>query len=256
MSRTPLSAVIITFNAASQLDACLQGASFADEILVVDAGSTDATVEIAKRHGARVVHHDWEGFGKQKRYAVAQARYPWVLCLDADERVSEELRAAVQRALEPPAFKVYAMPRRNRFMGRWLKHGEGYPDYNLRLFHRDYAQWSEDAVHEKVVTEQPLGRLAGDLLHASETGIADYLEKQNRYTTLQAQMLFERGARAGVARMLFSPLLRFIKFYFLRLGFLDGLPGLIHITIGCMNSFVKYAKLRELRRTPRAGGEQ
>lgn len=252
MSRAPLSVVIITLNAAPQLDACLQSVSFADDILVVDAGSTDTTVEIAKRHGARVSHHDWEGFGKQKRYAVAQARYPWVLCLDADERVSEELRTAVQRALEAPAFKVYAMPRRNRFMGRWLRHGEGYPDYNLRLFHRDHAQWSEDAVHEKVVTESSIGRLAGDLLHESETGVAEYLEKQNRYTTLQARMLFERGARAGVARMLFSPPLRFIKFYLLRLGFLDGLPGLVHIAIGCMNSFVKYAKLRELQQTSRA----
>ncbi|MDE2088520.1 MAG: glycosyltransferase family 2 protein [Gammaproteobacteria bacterium] len=256
MSRAPLSAVIITLNAASRLEACLQSVSFADEILVVDAGSRDATLDVARRHGARVVHHDWEGFGKQKRYAVAQAQHPWVLCLDADERVSAELRAAVPRALEIPAFKVYAMPRCNRFMGRWLKHGEGYPDYNLRLFHRDHAQWSEDTVHEKVVTEERIGRLAGDLLHESEAGIAEYLEKQNRYTTLQAQMLYERGARVGVARMLFSPLLRFIKFYFLRLGFLDGLPGLIHITIGCMNSLMKYAKLREMQQASRAGGER
>ena len=251
MSRTPLSAVIITLNAAPRLDACLESVSFADEILVVDAGSIDATVEIARRHGARVVHHDWEGFGKQKRYAVAQARHPWVLCLDADERVSGELRTAILGALEAPAFKAYAMPRRNRFMGRWLKHGEGYPDFNLRLFHRDHAQWSEDAVHEKVVTEARIGRLTGDLLHESETGITEYLEKQNRYTTLQAQALYQRGARASVTRMLFSPPLRFVKFYFLRLGFLDGLPGLIHITIGCMNSFVKYAKLRELKQAAR-----
>lgn len=256
MSRAPLSAVIITLNAARQIEDCLASVAFADEILVVDAGSRDATLDVARRHGARVVHHDWEGFGKQKRFAVTQAKYPWVLCLDADERVSGELRAAILQVLEAPTFQVYAMPRCNRFMGRWLRHGEGYPDLNLRLFHRDYAQWSEDTVHEKVLTQEPIGRLRGDLLHESETGIAEYLEKQNRYTTLQARILYERGARVGMAHMLYSPLLRFIKFYFLRLGFLDGLPGLIHITIGCMNSLMKYAKLRELQRAARAGGER
>jgi hypothetical protein len=118
----------------------------------------------------------------------------------------------------------------------------------LRLFHRDHANWSDDPIHEKVVTEAPVGCLEGDLLHESEAGLADYLAKQNRYTTLQAEQLHARGRRASLAWLLLSPLLRFIKFYFLRLGFLDGIPGLIHILIGCFNSFMKYAKLRELNR--------
>ena len=140
------------------------------------------------------------------------------------------------------------MPRRNRFLGRWLRHGEGYPDLSLRLFNREHANWSDDPVHEKVVAGTAVGRLKGDLLHESESGIADYIAKQNRYTTLQAEALHARGKRAGVLRLVFSPLFRFIKFYFLRLGFLDGLPGLIHILIGCQNSFYKYAKLLELER--------
>jgi len=134
-------------------------------------------------------------------------------------------------------------------MGRWLKHGEGYPDLSVRLFDREHAGWSSDPVHEKVVAHGPVGQLNGDLLHESETGLADYIAKQNRYTSLHAEALYARGKRAGAARLLFSPLSRFVKFYFLRLGFLDGVPGLVHITIGCWNSFMKYAKLRELHNT-------
>jgi glycosyltransferase involved in cell wall biosynthesis len=241
----PLSVVVITLNAATQLEACLRSASFADELLVVDSGSSDDTAAIAARHGARVIRQEWRGYGPQKRFAVSQARHPWVLSLDADERVSEELRESIRAALATPRFKAYESPRRNRFMGRWLRHGEGYPDWSLRLFHRDHADWSDDPIHEKVVTAGPVGRLRGDLLHESEQGIADYLAKQNRYTTLQAEALHARGKRASIARLLLSPFLRFIKFYFLRRGFLDGLPGLVHIAIGCFNSFTKYAKLRE-----------
>jgi hypothetical protein len=134
-------------------------------------------------------------------------------------------------------------------MGRWLRHGEGYPDPNLRLFHRGHARWSDDPIHEHIVTIEPVGRLDGDLLHATETTLADYLAKQNRYTSLQAERLHAQGKRVSAWRLVLSPLARFIKFYFLRLGFLDGVPGLVHIVIGCHNSFMKYAKLMQLSRT-------
>ena len=244
----PVSAVLITRNAARELAACLEQLRFAAEVVVVDCGSTDDTRALAQRFGARVVEQAWLGFGPQKQFAVAQARHDWVLCLDADERVSPELRSSIEAALAAPAHFAYRMPRRNRFMGRWLYHGEGYPDYNLRLFHRAHARWSDDAVHEHVLCEEAIGTLRGDLLHESEQGIADYLAKQNRYTTLQAERLHARGKRASVAKLALSPLLRFVKFYLLRRGFLDGVPGLVHISIGCFNSFVKYAKLRELTR--------
>lgn len=242
----PLSAVVITLNAAAQLRACLESIAFAQEIIVVDSGSNDGTVALAQAIGARVVHKEWLGFGRQKQFAVAQATNGWVLCLDADERVSAELRAAIQGALTAPEFKAYEMPRRNCFMGRWLKHGEGYPDFNLRLFHRDHARWSDDDIHEHVLTSAPIGRLDGDLLHESETSLHDYIVKQNRYTTLQAQRLFAAGKRASHLRLWLNPLFRFIKFYFLRRGFMDGVPGFVHIVIGCQNSFLKYAKLRQL----------
>jgi len=246
----PLSVAIITRNPGALLEACLKSASFADEIVVVDSGSTDGTIDLALRHGARVLQRDWLGFGPQKQFAADSAAHDWVLCLDADERVSEALRESILRELAAPRGGAYAMARRNRFLGRWLRHGEGYPDWCVRLFDRRQARWSDDPVHEKVMTSAPPQRLTGDLLHESAETLEHYLEKQNRYTSLQAAALHARGRRAGAAQLLLAPLARFVKFYFVRLGFLDGIPGLVHICIGCMNSFNKYAKLIALQRNP------
>jgi glycosyltransferase involved in cell wall biosynthesis len=248
LPRAPLSVVLIAQNAAHQLEECLASASFADEIVLVDSGSTDATRQVAHKHGARVVAKDWLGFGRQKQFAVEQARHDWVLCLDADERVSPELRASIERALAAPVAPVYRMARCNRFLGRWLRHGEGYPDWSPRLFDRHNARWSDDPVHEKVLYAVTPGTLEGDLLHDSAEDLAHYLDKQNRYTTLAAEQLYERGRNAGAFELLASPAVRFLKFYVLRLGFLDGIAGLVHIGIGCMNSYLKYAKLIEMRR--------
>lgn len=247
----PLSVAIITRNAAAQLEGCLASVTFAEEVVVVDSGSTDGTIELARRHGARVIAKEWLGFGPQKQFAVEAASHDWVLCLDADERLSEDLRDSIITELKAPRGFVYAMPRCNRFLGRWLRHGEGYPDWSVRLFHRKHARWSNDAVHEKVVTALPILRLRGDLLHDSAETLEKYLDKQNRYTSLQAELLRAAGRRANLLHLLFSPSLRFVKFYLLRLGFLDGVAGLVHITIGCMNSFNKYAKLKALERTPK-----
>lgn len=244
--RVPFSVTIIALNAADQIEVCLKSAAFADEIVVVDSGSTDGTAEIARKYGARVIQQDWLGFGPQKQFAVEQASHDWVLCLDCDERISERLRINIESILSAPQYQAYQMPRCNRFMGRWLRHGEGYPDLSLRLFNRKSARWSEDAVHEKVVTATAVGKIEGDLLHESAESLSSYMDKQNRYTTLQADTLSQRGKRASVLQLLFSPLIRFIKFYLLRRGFLDGVPGLVHILIGCFNSFMKYAKLRAL----------
>jgi len=246
--RAPLSAVLITRNAAAVLAPCLESLAFADEIVVVDSGSSDGTAEIARRFGARLVQKEWLGFGRQKQYAVDQARHDWVLCLDADETVSPRLAASIQAALAAPVSPVYRMPRRNRFLGRWLSHGEGYPDWSPRLFNRMNARWSDDLVHEKVLYAVTPGTLQGDLLHDSSDDLTAYLERQNRYTTLAARQAYELGRSAGFFHLLLSPVVRFFKFYVFRLGFLDGMPGLLHISIGCMNSYLKYAKLIELRK--------
>ncbi len=266
-ARLPLSAVLITLNAASQLEACLASLAFVDEILIVDSGSTDDTRAIAARYGARIIEQAWLGFGPQKQFAVEQANHDWVLCLDADERVTPALRVSIEETLvaqRSPADGQYRprwrMARANVFMGRILRHGEGYPDWNLRLFDRRHARWSNDPVHEHVVpagaaampgasataSDSAVGTLTGDLLHESSETLATYLAKQNRYTDLQAAQLFAAGKPAGWARIALAPLVRFIKFYVVRLGFLDGIPGLVHILIGCQNSMMKYAKLREL----------
>ena len=246
-----ISAVIITKNAAGELAACLQSLAFCDEILVVDSGSEDATVELATSLGARVIQTHWRGFGPQKQFAVEQATHDWVLCVDADERVSKVLAASINGVLPAPTGETsigqttaFRFARCNRFMGKYLRHGEGYPDWSLRLFDRRAARWSDDAVHEKVVVNRgEIGNLAGDLLHESAESLDNYLTKQNRYSTLAAETALAAGKRASVAQLLLSPLVRFVKFYCLRLGFLDGIPGLVHILIGCIASFSKYAKM-------------
>lgn len=247
-ARLPLSAVIITLNAAHQLEACLRSLQFCSDIVVVDSGSTDGTAALALQYGARVIDCPWRGFGPQKQFAVAQAAHEWVLCVDADERVSDELQASITHVLAAPACSAYRFPRANRFMGRYLRHGEGYPDWSLRLFDRRHARWSDDEVHEKVITSLPVGSLSGDLLHDTAESIEAYLTKQNRYTTLAAESAVAAGKRATVASLLLSPLIRFIKFYLFRLGCLDGVPGLVHTLIGCGNSFTKYAKMLALQR--------
>jgi glycosyltransferase involved in cell wall biosynthesis len=246
MARSPLSAVLIARNAASQLPASLAALAFCDEIVVVDSGSDDDTRAIAQRHGARVIEQAWLGFGPQKQFAVGQAQHDWVLCIDADERVSDELRTGIVAELAAPKYDAYRFPRCNRFMGRYLRHGEGYPDWSLRLFDRRQARWSDDAVHERVITEAVVGELRGDLLHDSAETLAHYLAKQDRYTSLAAVEALARGKRATLLHLLLSPLVRFVKFYFVRVGFLDGLPGLVHILVGCRNSHMKYAKMRAI----------
>jgi glycosyltransferase involved in cell wall biosynthesis len=247
-SKLPLSAVLITLDAAASLEQCLSSLDFADQILIVDSGSRDATLEIASRFGAEVINQPWLGFGPQKGFAVSCARHDWVLCLDADEWVTPELRKNIEVALLNPSYVAYQFARCNRFLGRYLRFGEGYPDWNLRLFNRNSARWSDDVVHEHVLTDTSVGTLAGDLFHDSAESLANYLGKQNRYTTLAAEAAFKAGKRTTASRLLLSPLIRFIKFYLIRQGFRDGLPGLVHIAIGCFNSFIKYAKLLELQK--------
>jgi glycosyltransferase involved in cell wall biosynthesis len=253
-ARPRLSAVLITLNAASVIEDCLTSIQFADEIIVVDSGSTDGTIDMAEAAGAKVVQQAWLGFGPQKQFAVEQAQFDWVLCIDADERVSPALRDSIIGFLGTAAtaqHSVARFARCNRFLGRYLRHGEGYPDWNTRLFHRAYARWAAVPVHEYVETTQAITTLAGDLLHHSQESLAAYIGKQNRYTSIQAERLYEQGKHLQGARLwlkltLAAPV-RFVRFYVLRLGFLDGLPGFAHIAIGSFFTFVKYAKLLALQ---------
>lgn len=250
--KLPISLVVITKNEASCLAKCLQSADFVSEIVVVDSGSTDDTVQIAERFGAKVFHQDWLGFGPQKQFAVNCAKYDWVLCLDADEYLSPKLRESLQKLFEKePTAHAYRFPRCNKFLGRFLRHGEGYPDLSLRLFNRQYAHWSDDLVHEKILQNEQdsqIGCLEGDLMHESGESISKYMEKQNTYTSIQAKLMWEQGKKASVTKIVVSPLVRFFKFYFIKGGFLDGVPGLVHISIGCFTVFLKYVKLMSFSR--------
>ena len=246
--KLPITVAVIALNAEKQIGELLGSVTFAEEVLVVDSGSTDRTVPVAESFGARVVSRAWMGFGRQKQFAVSSARYDWVLCLDVDERVTPELARSVRAALDDGSVKAWRMARRNRFLGRWLSYGEGYPDWSLRLFHRAHASWSNDDVHETVLTTTRVGRLEGDLLHESAEDVATYIGKQNRYSTLQAEALFRQGVRAGYGQLFFSPVARFLKFYVMKGGFLDGGAGFAHIVIGCCNTFHKYLKLIELQK--------
>lgn len=249
--KLPISAVLITLNAANQLRNTLESLSFCEDLVIVDSGSKDETLKIAKEFNARIFHQEWIGFGPQKRFAVEQAQFNWVLCVDADEQISNELRSSIECAFSGSVSEEIAgfeMPRCNAFLGKYLKHGEGYPDISKRLFHRLRAQWSQDDVHEKVLSTQglPFERLSGDLMHHSAENLSAYLIKQNRYTDIQANQLAGTNEWPSSFKLIGSPIIRFIKFYFFKAGFLDGWQGLVHITIGCMNSFMKYAKTREL----------
>lgn len=252
MQTIQITAVIITLNEQKNILRCLDSIDFCNEIIIVDSGSNDETIALAEKQGARVIYQEWLGYGPQKQFAVNQSKNDWVLCLDADEVVSSQLAQAIKTiqfdSLTTVAFK---MPRRNHFMGRALAHGEGYPDKSLRLFHRKYGSWSNDVVHEGVEVKGNVGTLSGDLLHFSQDSITDYLRKQNLYTQLQAQILFKSNKRVGYYKCLTSPIARFIKFYIIKLGFLDGFPGFVHIVIGCTNAFFKYAKLVELQKSAR-----
>jgi glycosyltransferase involved in cell wall biosynthesis len=254
--RLPVSAALITLDAARTLDAALASLAFCDEIVVLDSGSSDDTVQRARALGARVEHRDWTGFRDQKNAAAVLCRHDWILSLDADEAVSPALAAeigqlfAVERGAavggDGPA--GYSMPRLTRYLGREIRHAGWYPDRAVRLYDRRRGRWVGGQVHERVEVDGPVGRLGGDLLHAPYLGLAHHLEKMNRYTTLASETLHARGRRAGWTDVALRPPLVFVKKYLLQGGVLDRLPGLVVSASSSMAVFLKYAKLWDLQR--------
>jgi len=228
-----LSVVLITLNEAANLPRTLESVSWAQEIVVVDSGSTDATVEIAQKAGARVFEEPWNGFAAQKNSAIAHATSDWVLSLDADEELSPELVREMQTLLAgEPAFDAYRIPRLNHFLGRPLRYGGYWPDPKLRLFRSGAARFAERPVHETMETAGPVGTLKNPLLHHCYPTLEDYIEHMNRYSTVAAQMLVDSG-RAPCSlpfltwNALLNPAATFIYNYVVRLGFLDGREGLL-----------------------------
>ena len=245
-----LSVIVITRNEEMNLPRCLLSVEFADEIVVVDSGSSDRTVEIAREHGARVFSKAWEGYGKSKQHGLDRARGDWILSIDADEVVQPELAMEIRTAIAGRSqYAGYFIPRKTEFLGRWIMHSGWYPDPVLRLFRRDSGRFSEDAVHESVVLQGSAGRLDHDLLHYSYPSLENYFDKFNRYTSIAAREAYERGRRAGVYDLVVRPAAKFIKQYVIKRGFLDGIEGLILAVLSSCYVMVKYAKLWHLART-------
>ena len=236
--------MVITLNEAANIRRCLGSLAFCDEMLVVDSGSEDGTTDIARSMGARVLHQDWLGFGPQKHHAVKYASNDWVLCLDADEWVSDALSRSIRLLMESrPDHHAYCFPRRNILLGRALRFGGGYPDAKLRLFDRRHAQWNKASVHEEVETTRQVGFIEADLMHETAPSLPDAMAKWARYTSMQAEAMHASGARSGWVRIVFSPLVRFMKMYILKQGFRDGLAGLALAVFSSFFCFLKYLEL-------------
>ena len=224
-----LSACIITLNEADRIEACVRSLDFCDEIVVVDAHSSDGTRELAAALGARVIERDWPGFRSQKQFAVDSARHEWVLCLDADERLSARLREEIIRLRRAglTAAAGWSIPRITAYFGRFLRHGTACPDRLVRLFDRRCGGWTGEEIHENTRVNGRIERLHGHLEHYSYRSLHDHQARMQRYAELMAQALYDRGRRCGLAPVLLNPLWRFVRGYLLRLGFLDGWRGLV-----------------------------
>ena len=268
-SKIPLSVVVITLNEEKNIERCLKSASFADECVVLDSGSQDRTQERARNLGARVFQEPWKGFGPQKRRAAELARNDWILSIDADEVVTvqleEEIRERIlnsnsnsssnsssnsnsglssgsRQGLNPQT--AYRLPRRSFYLGRWIRYGGWYPDYQTRLFHRHHSQWDDRIIHEKVEAMHT-EKLHAPLGHFVFRDLAHQVATNNHYSTLQARELQAKGKRFSLLKLLFKPGTKFFECYIFKLGFLDGMPGFI-IAVGAAYSvFIRWAKIWE-----------
>ena len=252
---TRLSVTIVVWNEEERLRACLESVAWADEIVVIDGESTDKTVALAREFTDRVWVRAWPGFAAQKNFALDQAAGDWVLALDADERVTPELRARIARILADdaagrPVADGYALPRRNIFWGVWVRHGGLYPDHQLRFFRREAGRFVADAVHESVRVEGRVETLAEPLLHHSYRSLEDFVQRSNRYSTLAAGEWLRRGKRAGLADLIFRPLGRFLSMYIIQRGFLDGWRGFVLAGLYADYVFLRMAKAWEARVPP------
>jgi glycosyltransferase involved in cell wall biosynthesis len=251
----PVSAVIITKNEEENIARCMHAIQqVAEEIIVVDALSTDKTSGIAKSLGAKVFSLEWKGFGPQKNFGLQQATNNCILALDADEILTDEAIAEIRSLKETGMNGVYEFPLLNFYFGKFLRHGLEYPNYKKRLFDKTKVWWNENQVHESLIIPQgyPVIRLKGHIKHYSYNSIEHYITKANYYTTIGALELKSKGKKNYIFKMIFSPPFVFIKSYFLKRGFLDGLHGFITAIFNARTNFLKYAKLWELYRNERS----
>lgn len=244
-----VTACIVAFNEEDRIADCIRSVSFCDEVVVVDSHSSDRTREIARELGAKVIERDWPGYGAQKEFATRVARHDWILSLDADERATPKLRDEIL-ALERDGFRGrvgWRMPRLTAWQGRWIRHGTWYPDRQLRLFDRREGHWGGYNPHDRWETKGPVGKLRGDILHHTYRSLEDHLRTIDRYTEIMAQGMHERGRKATLVDIVLRPAARFFRFYFLKLGFLEGWRGLVLAYFVAYYARLKYVRLYVLQ---------
>ncbi len=242
-----LSVIIITKNESTHIGLCLESVLWADEIIVLDSGSEDDTVEICKRYTDNVFITDWPGFGIQKQRALDKVQGDWVLSIDADEVVTMELRKEIEKALQQEQFNGYDIPRLSSYCGKQIRHGGWWPDYVLRLFRRNAGYFTESVVHERIVVQGEIGKLTSPLLHDAFVNLDEVLQKVNCYSSLGAEMLHQKGVRSSICKALFKAFWIFIRTYWLKRAFLDGRQGLMLSISNAEGTYYKYVKLLELQ---------
>lgn len=246
-----LSSVIITLNEERNIGRCIESlAGIADEIIVVDSGSTDKTEAICRSFGVKYFHHTFEGYGEQKSFAVSNCSFEHILSLDADEALSLELKESIFTLKNKWDKDGYSFNRLTNYCGKWIHHCGWYPDRKLRLFKKNKGKWSESKLHEKFILNEPENceSIKGDLLHFSYYSIEEHIRQVNKFTEIASKDAFKKGKGSSILKILFSPVLRFIRDYFILLGFLDGYYGFIICRISAHASFIKYVKLYELQK--------
>ena len=253
--KLPLSVAIITRNEEARLPDCLASVAFADDVVVVDAESSDRTVVIANGAGARVFVEPWRGFGVQKQFAIDQCKHLWVLVLDADERIPPETVTEIATLFNSePRHAAYSLPRKNFFSGRWIRHAGWWPDRVVRLFRKDSNRMSDHLVHESLQVGGSVGELLNPLIHLTNRNLAQTMNKVNHYSSAGAEEMFARGETASIVKAVARGGWAFLYNYLFRLGFLDGGQGLVIACTDGINKFLKYAKLHEMHQ--RRGGDR
>jgi glycosyltransferase involved in cell wall biosynthesis len=243
---TPVSVIVITKNEELNIRECLESVRWANEVIVVDAESSDRTVELARGYTKKIFIQPWLGFAAAKQFAVEQTRNEWILWLDADERVMPELAEEIQHLeLSAHHHAAFSVARRAYFLGKWIRHSGWYPGRVVRLFHKAKARFNTASVHEGLHINGTIGHLQHDLLHYTDPHIYHYFAKYNRYTSLAADEAFSKGKRARLPGLLFRPLWQFFRMYVLKAGFRDGIEGLLLALFSSSYVFTKYAKLWE-----------
>ncbi len=255
LRKVPLSVAIITKNEEENIRSCLQSISFAGQVILVDSGSTDSTLQIAAEFGCEIYTETWRGFGPQKQLAIEKCRLPWILVLDADERIPPDTADIIKKIVTDSNIKDagFSFPRKNYFQGRWIKHAGWWPDRIIRLFRKEAGRMTTAIVHESVEVQGMVGELDVAIEHFTESRLSKIIQKIDKYSTLGAEAAFREGKRSSTGGAFMRAFFTFNQDYFLRLGILDGRQGLTLAVTDAVNKFFKYAKLSEFGQASRDG---